>query len=177
MDSLIHWDFSPGIKFAALVRKCFRCSIHFSPSPPRDKAFFLVASFPYASFPLSVNSVGLALQCCLGGDALGFRVVKLSDRRFRFSVSSNTVGHFIHPLESRIWHDFHCHFGLFRGNGYSNAFYDHLPFPDPDPEGWSSPRKRTTAAETRKSIPDHIFKQPNFDRSPVFFKPNLDVLR
>lgn len=82
-----------------------------------------MVSFSFATFPLSEESVALALQCCLGGDHSGFRVLKLSDRRFRFSVASNRVGHFVYGLRDRIWPDFICHFKLFHGD-YSAAVDD-----------------------------------------------------
>ena len=47
-----------------------------------------MVSFSSASFPLDEDSVGLALQCCIGGDRLGMKVYKLSDRRFHFFVAS-----------------------------------------------------------------------------------------
>jgi hypothetical protein len=75
MEGLLHWDFSPGLALAEQVRSRFGSSVHFSPSS--SKEFFLVASFSYASFPLSEESVALALQCCLGGNHEGFCVYKL----------------------------------------------------------------------------------------------------
>ena len=75
-----------------------------------------MVSFSSACFPLNEETVGLALQCCLGGDRLGFRVFQLSDKRFRFSVASIRVGHFIYGLRDRVWPDFVCHFTLFRGH-------------------------------------------------------------
>lgn len=74
-----------------------------------------MVSFSSASFALSEVSVVVALQCCPGGDREGFRVVELSDRRFRFSVASNKVGHYVYSLKDRVWPDFVCHFHLFRG--------------------------------------------------------------
>jgi hypothetical protein len=115
MEGLLHWDFSPGLALAAQVRRRFGSSVHFSPSSSA-KEFFLVVAFSFASFNLSEESVGLALQCCIGGDHAGFRVFKLSDRRFRFSVASNHVGHFIYGLRDRVWPDFVCHFNLYRGD-------------------------------------------------------------
>lgn len=56
--------------------------------------------------------MALALQCCIGGSNNGFRVMQL---RFRFSLASNRVGHFIYWLRDRVWPDFVCHFHLFRG--------------------------------------------------------------
>jgi hypothetical protein len=122
MDALLHWDFSPGRAVAAQVRRRFGCPVHFSPSP-LAKEFFLVASFSSASFPLNEDSVGLALQCCIGGDCAGLRVFKLSDRRFRFSVFSNKVGHFIYGLKDKIWPDFIYHFRLYRGDTSGFLFH------------------------------------------------------
>jgi hypothetical protein len=97
MDGLLHWDFSPGLAVEEQVRRRFGSSVHFSPSPG-SKEFFLVVSFSSASFVLSEDSVGWALQSCIGGSQRGFNVFQLSDRRFRFSVASNKVGHFIYGL-------------------------------------------------------------------------------
>jgi hypothetical protein len=89
--------------------------VHFSPSPTA-KEFFLVVSFSSASFELNEESVGLALQCCIGGVRSGFGVFQTSDRIFHFSVASNKVGHFIYGgLKDHVWPDFICHFSLFRG--------------------------------------------------------------
>jgi hypothetical protein len=96
------------------VHRWFGSTVHFSPSP-LAKEFFLVVSFSSAFFKISEESVGLALQSCIGGLAKGFRVFQLSDQRFRFSVSSNKVGHFIYGLKDRLWPDFVCHFSLYRG--------------------------------------------------------------
>ena len=79
------------------------------------KEFFLVASFSSASFPLTVESVGIALQCCTGGYRVGLNVVQISPHAFRFSVANNKVGHFIYSLKDRVWPDFVCHFHLFNG--------------------------------------------------------------
>ena len=94
MEALLHWDFSPGLAMAKQVRQRFGSTVHFSPSSG-EKEFFLVVSFTSASFSLSEDSVALALPCCIGGNNLGFKVFKLSDRRFRFSVASSKVGHFL----------------------------------------------------------------------------------
>lgn len=113
MANLMHWDLNPGLKVADQVRSRFRSSVHFSPSSG-SKEFFLVASFSSASFPLTVENVGLALQCCIGGSAANFYVQHLGKRTFRFSVASNRVGHFIYGLKDRVWPDFVCHFHLFK---------------------------------------------------------------
>ena len=114
MEGLLHWDFSPGLAVAAQVRQRFGSTVHFVPNP-NSKEFFLEVSFSSASFPLTVDSVGVALQCCIGGICSGFRVVPISACSFRFSVANNKVGHFIYGLKDRIWPDFVCHFHLFNG--------------------------------------------------------------
>lgn len=66
--------------------------------------------FSSTSFTLSVDS----LQCCIGGSSSGFNVLQLDDRKFRFSVASNKVGHFIYGLKDRVWPDFICHLSLYK---------------------------------------------------------------
>ena len=97
MEGLIHWDFNPGLKVEEQVRRRFKSTVHFSPSPT-SKEFFLVVTFSSASFPLSCAFVGLALQCCIGGLASGFNVTHIGAKNFRFSVASNKVVHFIYAL-------------------------------------------------------------------------------
>ena len=125
MDGLLHWDFSPGLKVEAQLRARFGSTVHFVPNPG-SKEFFLEVSFSSASFPLSVESMGLALQSCIGGLSDGFNVLHLSDRHFRFSVASNWVGHFIFGLQDRIWPDFICHFQLFRARDHGVAHIDNF---------------------------------------------------
>jgi hypothetical protein len=114
-----------------------------------------VVSFSSASFPLTEESVGLALQCCHGGDRLGFRVYQLSDRRFRFSVASNKVGHFIYGLQDCIWLDFICHFSLFRGVHPSISSFHNGSI-----DTWSSSEQDVVIAQ----------------RSPTKIQPKLSVL-
>jgi hypothetical protein len=155
MEGLLHWDFSLGLVFEDQVRRRFGSTVHFTPSSGA-KEFFLVVSFSSASFPLNEESVGLALECCIGGDRIGFRVFKLSDARFRFSVSSNKVGHFIYGLKDRIWPDFICHFSLFRGiHPFITGFFKASDY------NWSSRSENVDLAQ----------------RSPTKLNPNLDILR
>ena len=125
MEGLFHWDFNPGLVVADQVCRCFGSTVHFSHGFG-SKEFFLVVYFSSASFNLSVESVGLALQCCIGGLSSGFKVKLLSERRFRFSVASNKVCHFIYHLKDRIWPDFICHFQLFRGHDHVVAPLDNF---------------------------------------------------
>ena len=102
------------------MRARFGSIVHFSPHG-MAKEFFLVVAFSSASFPLSEESVGLALQCCIGGSSVGFWVKHLAGRHFCFSVASNKVGHFIYGLKDRIWPDFIYHFNLYRHNSWNHS--------------------------------------------------------
>ena len=113
-----------------------------------------MVSFSSASFPLCEESVGLALQSCIGGTSKDFRVFKLADRRFRFSVASNHVGHFIYGLRDRIWPDFICHFSLFRGVHPSISGFHH-------DIAWNSSSEILAVSK----------------RSPTAFRPNLEFLK
>jgi hypothetical protein len=154
MEGLLHWDFSPGLAIEKQVHRRFGSTVHFHPSSSL-KEFFLVVTFSSASFVLSEETVGIALQCCIGGDRLGFRVCQTSDRHFRFSVASNKVGHFIYGLQDRVWPDFVCHFSLYRG------VQSHVKgFMMPTSEAWSS----------------HDHNVEVEERSPFKLNPSLNVL-
>lgn len=131
-----------------------------------------MVSFVSASFSLSKESVGLALQCCLGGDPVSFHVFQLSDHRFWFFVASNLVGHFIHHLKSRIWLDFHCTFHLYHGDTESALLPPvHGLCATYINEGWSPPKGHA------KSLPINVVASSVDNLAPVRFKPNLDFLR
>lgn len=108
---------------------------------------FLLSSAP---FDLSEESVVVALQCYIGGSSPGFWVSRISDHKFRFSVASNKVEHFIYKLYDRIWPDFVCHFLLFKP-----SVVDHIP------SSW----------EDDEAI------QANSVVCPMAIKPNLHALR
>ena len=83
-----------------------------------------MASFLHASFHLTVDSVALALQSSIGGDAAFFRVIQLSDKRFRFSLANNHVGHFIYSLRERTWPAFQIAFSLYRRDPNASVLKD-----------------------------------------------------
>lgn len=122
MEGLLRWEFAPALALADQVRRRFGSTVHFY-SSRNSKEFFLVVSFSLASFALSVDSVGSALQCCIGGLSSSFKVLQINSRSFRFSVANNKVGHFIHRLRDRVWPDFVCHFHLYNGR-FANAPID-----------------------------------------------------
>jgi hypothetical protein len=63
-------------------------------------------------FRLTEESIGLALQSCLGGCALDFHVQFLSTNHFRFSVFSKDVGFQIYELHRVITSMFDVYFHL-----------------------------------------------------------------
>ena len=79
MEGLLRWDFNPDLAVADEVCRHFGETVHFSPSRS-TKELFLVVSFSSASFPLSEESVSIALQCCIGGHPRGFKVSHINDR-------------------------------------------------------------------------------------------------
>lgn len=100
-------DFSPGLATQHQLWSSLGLPINcpgFS-----SRSFFLVVSFGRCSFRLSLASVGLILQASIDGSSADFRVVALGDRVFRFSVSSNLIGHAIYKLRSFEC----CHYKLY----------------------------------------------------------------
>jgi hypothetical protein len=83
------FDFSHGLSFADEVKSRFRTTVH-----PFSKSghFLLAVSFGRAIFKLNEDSVSLTLESCLGGLCDDLCVIQLSDRVFRFSVSTSFVG-------------------------------------------------------------------------------------
>jgi hypothetical protein len=138
------------------VHQRLRSPINFSPSL-KTKEFFLVVAFSSACFPLDEETVSVVLQCCLGGNHAEFCVVRLSDKKFRFSVASNRVGHFVYGLRDRVWPDFVCHFSLFRGN--SDSFFKDM---HATAQSWS---------------PELASKSVAREAVPMAIRTNLDFLK
>jgi len=129
----------PGIGVQKVVRSKFGCSV--SPSN-QSRAFFLVVSFGRCKFRLSPESVGLTLQATLGGIAADFDVLPLSERVFRFSVSSRLVGFHIFKLRSFECLAFKLFFHLW-GSGGPNWVREWISFCQEEDQAWSvAGRKR-----------------------------------
>lgn len=109
-----------------------------------------------ANFELSVASVGLILQATIGGAATDFRVCQLSDRVFRFTVSSEPVGFYIYNLFSFECKLYKLFFHLW-GNGGPNWHFEFQLFLDEEERSWekSAPRgqQKKSFAEVVKSTP------------------------
>lgn len=89
-DLVNRLDFNRGLEFQEDVCRCFKSPVH-HPFPTPDGSFFLLVTFRRFLFRLMEDSVGLALQSCLGGRAVDFHVQFLSNNHFRFSVFSKEV--------------------------------------------------------------------------------------
>lgn len=111
----------------------------------------MVVHFSSACFALNEDSVAIALQCCIGCLPSGLNVHHLDGRRYRFSVASNRVGHYIYGLKDRVWPDFVCHFNLFR-------------------PGVLGPPENNSSWHSDKQIPEIVA------RSPIAIRSNLRFL-
>ena len=71
-----------------------------------------MVSFGRSRFRLDVQTVGIALQACFGGNGGKFKMKLLKDRSCRFLVASKSVGFQIYNSGSISETDFECHFHL-----------------------------------------------------------------
>jgi hypothetical protein len=140
-------DFSPGMKFRKEIKRKFGSTVH-----PIGKSnhFLLACSFGRAKFKLGIDIVGLALESCIGGLCDNLTVVQLSDRVFRFSVSSRFVGFMINSIRSFSCEQFKCHFHLW-GNGGPNWIKEFRLWQKESNAEWTlvSPNKKRTDAAMR----------------------------
>lgn len=73
-----------------------------------------MVTFGIFTFRLTETSVAKALVSCLGGFADGFRVHRLYDYGFRFSVTSKYVGFLVYSMTKYDSKDFTMYFHLWR---------------------------------------------------------------
>jgi hypothetical protein len=84
-------DRRPGQVVQAEILRRYNTPVSFDPLYS-SREFFLVLSIGRCKFHLSNTSVALILQSVIGGIPAAFRVSFLSDRVYRFFVSSQEVG-------------------------------------------------------------------------------------
>jgi len=110
-------SFAPGLKIQADV------SCHLGrpvSSPELDlHSFALVVAFGRCKFRLDLPSMSSIIQATIGGSARHFRVSLLSDRTFKFFVSSKQVGFYVANLQSFSCEMYSLNFHLW-GNGGPN---------------------------------------------------------
>jgi hypothetical protein len=146
-------DFSHGYSFADEIKRRFRTTVH-----PLTKAdhFLLAISFGRATFKLNEDSVSLALESCIGGLCDDLCVIQLSDRVFRFLVSTRYVGFLVYAMRSFTCESFKCYFHLW-GNGGPNWRREFDLWKSECQEEWTiiSPGKRRSmkAMKALKSFP------------------------
>lgn len=104
----------PGAGIQVVIKSKFGCLV----TPVSwGQAFFLVASFGRCKFRLSPTSVGAILQATIGGVAEDFAVLPLSERVFRFFVSSGFVGFHIVKVRSFACSSYKVFFHLWSNGG------------------------------------------------------------
>ncbi|TVU08508.1 hypothetical protein EJB05_41913, partial [Eragrostis curvula] len=165
------WDFSHGKKFQRDVLERFRSAVHHPSSSPNG-SFFLLATFRRSTFRLTEDSVGLALQSCLGGSAAGFHVKFLSDRHYRFSVASKAVGFHVYQLKQFIGSTFDVYFHLWN-DGVAHWERDKRIWEEEQAREWTlvtyKKRKPSSAPRKTVSFPARLVQ----DSPKVKHKPNL----
>jgi hypothetical protein len=98
MAGLSDLDFSPGLVFQDIVKSRFGV-----PAPPpliSSSVFFhLVVSLSCSAIRIDQHFVSLILQSCLGENAEDFKILRLQQWCFCFSVSCKNVGIMVHHLK------------------------------------------------------------------------------
>jgi hypothetical protein len=107
-------DFSDGLSIAREIKRLFSSTVH-----PKDNIhqFRMVVSFGRASFRLTEDLVGLALEASTGGFSGLLNVTGLQERVFAFSVANRHVAFFLLGKRSYQCKSFKCYFHLWSEGG------------------------------------------------------------
>ncbi len=123
-DLAQQWRISPSQISGISLRAWFclpglhRLPMHSSRShSPSSSSFHLVVCFSHFSFWLSVGSVALALNCCLGGNPNDYWVWHVQNSWYCFWVADKKVDLCIYSLKSFQNKLFKLHFHLWRNGG------------------------------------------------------------
>ncbi|KAJ1288605.1 hypothetical protein BS78_02G100600 [Paspalum vaginatum] len=158
-------DFSAGLEFERRIQEAFGKPINVPPLA-HHLGFLLVVSFGRSKYRLTEESVGSLLQATIGGSADLFRVLYLSDRVFRFSVSSSQVGFEVYKTIGFSCEFYKLSFHLW-GSGGATWIRESLLFDKEESNSWqyvgSNNRKSNSAkSSTRRTFP--LSKGSVFDR-------------
>ena len=107
-------DFSRGYRFAKDIKRKFLTTVH---PTLHTGHFILVVSFDRATFRLTDDYVGLALEAAIGGYCVEMKAFLLHGRTFSFNVSSKQVGFKVYNLRSFQCKQFKCFFHLWGRGG------------------------------------------------------------
>ena len=102
-------DFSRGYRFAKEIKSKFLTTVH---PTLHSGHFILVASFDRATFHLTDDSMGLALEAAIGGYCAEMKAFLLHGRTFSFNVSSKSIGFHMYNLRKFECPQFKCFFHL-----------------------------------------------------------------
>jgi hypothetical protein len=133
-------NFDRGANFESIIKMKFGHSVNFVPGFRRRK-FLLVVYFGRASFKLNIHTVVLALQSCFGGLASKFHVKFLSERVFRFSVASRSVGFEIYNTRKLSESEFEFFIHLWC-NGGPNWKFEEKKFYKEQEKEWTVVQKK-----------------------------------
>jgi hypothetical protein len=119
-------------------------------------------------FRLTKESVGLALQSCLGGRALDFHVQFLGTNHFRFSVFSKDVGFQIYKPRRVITSMFDVYFHLW-SNGAPHWEHEKRLWEIEQEKEWTTALSKSSKCEEKKkkkmfrsmfTLPRNLFNHP-----------------
>lgn len=162
------WDFSPGVDFASRVWSRFRSPVN-SPRSP-SSAFHLVVCFSHFSFRLSVDSVAIALNCCLGGNPNEFRIRHLQNSCYSFWVTDRKVGLWIYSLKPFQNNFFKLHFHLWR-NGGPDWYREYTQWVLEEENSWTKVVRKSKPISNGVITPGisfaHVVSQPSRSRAAV----------
>jgi hypothetical protein len=132
----------------------------------------LLVTFRRFLFCLTEDSVGLALQSCLGRRALDFHVLFLSDNLFRISVFSKEVGFFIYRLRRITTSYFDLYFHLWN-NGTPHWEREKRAWELEQAKEWTLIMSKSAKREEKKKAQ---IKRVRFAQPIVQAPPNLNLL-
>lgn len=162
-------DFDLGLEFQEGIRQRFRSPVH-HPSPSPAGSFFLLATFRRFLFRLTEDSVGIALQSCLGGRASDFHVQFLSTNHFRFSVFSKNVGFEIYKLRRIITSMFDVYFHLWN-NGAPHWEREKRAWEIEQEKEWTKILSKSTKREEKRK--EKVQKRVHFAKKLVQSPPKV----
>jgi hypothetical protein len=154
-------NFDRGAKFESIIKTKFGHSVNFVPGF-RRREFLLVVSFGRASFKLDIHMVGLALQSCFGGLASKFHVKFSSERVFRFSVASRSVGFEMYNTGKFSESEFEFFIHLW-GNGGPNWKFEEKKFYKEQEKEWKVVQKKCSNLQ-KLSSPKKMARTSVFER-------------